>query len=319
MVKFSVIIPVYNASKTLDICLTSVLNQTIRDYEVIVVDDCSADNSEEIIKSYQVNLIKLDKNSGSGIARNEGAKISQGKFLMFIDSDIIVQEDWLEKIEKDFRELDTDIVSGTYGASVGNSFLEKFAFYELLFRRPSKPGFVNSFPSNNFAIKKEVFKELNGFPTERNFFAEDLEFGLKASIKYKIFWDPSIKVSHHFHTSLWKYLKQQYRFARDTIRVYKRNKWFSNITRKENTYQGEKNKITIALTALSLFISIFFLINIKFLYSLFILPLSTILDASIYITFLKEKKPVYSLYTLLTLILRNIVWVIGMIIGVFKK
>ena len=319
MVKFSIIIPVYNAELTLKKCLDPITQQTMKNYEIIVVDDKSKDNSIEIAKNYILRLIELEKNSGSGIARNTGVKASNGKFLVFIDSDVIVESNWLEKIDRDFTQHSADVVSGTYNGSVGDSFIETFSFYELMLRRRKTAGFVGSFPSNNFAIKKEIFLDVGGFPTERNFYAEDLEFSIKIGKRYKIFWDSSIGGLHHFHPSLKKYLKQQYRFARDTIRVYKRNKWIRDITKNNGTYQGEKNKVIILLTfvgLLSFFVSIF---TFSFNYFVLTMLFALLLDVDIFITFLNKKMVFRCIASIPLLLLRNLTWVIGMSIGVFKR
>lgn len=90
----SVIIPVYNAEKYIQQCLSSILIQTFQDYEVIVVDDCSTDDSIKIIELMmpifkdKLKLIKRSKNSGSpAIPRNIGMRCSRGKYISFIDND----------------------------------------------------------------------------------------------------------------------------------------------------------------------------------------------------------------------------------------
>lgn len=92
----TVIVPVYNTSKYLNRCIESVLNQTINNIAIIIVNDGSTDNSEEIIEKYLINrfnieYIKLKKNIGVGNARNLGIKKSKTKYITFIDSD-----DWID-------------------------------------------------------------------------------------------------------------------------------------------------------------------------------------------------------------------------------
>ena len=94
-VKISVIVPVYNVEKYLSKCLESVLNQTFKDFELIIVNDGSTDNSQGIIDKYSsidsrvISLLK--KNGGQGSARNYGLQYANGEFITFIDSD-----DWVE-------------------------------------------------------------------------------------------------------------------------------------------------------------------------------------------------------------------------------
>lgn len=104
-VSISVVIPVYNRSKTIRYCLDSVLNQTLSPLEVLVVDDCSTDTTKEIVKSYidhRVRCIELEKNSGAQAARNRGILEARGIWIAFQDSD----DEWLpDKLEKQVAVL----------------------------------------------------------------------------------------------------------------------------------------------------------------------------------------------------------------------
>ena len=90
MDKVSIIIPMYNSEKYILDCLNSIINQTYRNIEVIVVDDCSTDNSVKLVKSLKderIKLIKQKKNKGVSKARNKGVYNSTGSYLCFLDSD----------------------------------------------------------------------------------------------------------------------------------------------------------------------------------------------------------------------------------------
>lgn len=103
MKKVSVVIPVYNSSKHLSECLSSVINQTYKNLEIIVIDDYSSDNSIEIIESFKdsrIKLIKHSENMGAAKTRNDGIESATGDFICFLDSD----DYWkLKKIEKQLR------------------------------------------------------------------------------------------------------------------------------------------------------------------------------------------------------------------------
>lgn len=103
MNKVSVVIPVYNSDQFIKECLDSVINQTYKNIEIIVVDDCSSDNSVKIIKSIndkRIKLIRLKHNVGVATARNKGIEIATGDYLCFLDSD----DYWyLDKIEKQLK------------------------------------------------------------------------------------------------------------------------------------------------------------------------------------------------------------------------
>ncbi len=88
----SVIMPCYNSSKYLSKSIESVIQQTYGNIELIIIDDCSTDNSLSIINDFiskdkRIKLLKLEKNSGAAIARNKGIKLAKGKFIAFLDSD----------------------------------------------------------------------------------------------------------------------------------------------------------------------------------------------------------------------------------------
>lgn len=99
----SIIIPVYNAQETLHRCLESILKSTYKGYEMILVDDGSKDNSYDICLEYSnkysfIKTIKNDKNRKVSYTRNNGLKNANGKYIVFIDSDDLIKEDYLEKL-----------------------------------------------------------------------------------------------------------------------------------------------------------------------------------------------------------------------------
>ena len=107
MKKISVIIPVYNAEKTIRRCLESIMSSEYEEYEVIVVDDGSTDNSASILFEYvnrdrRVKIIN-QPNSGPSIARNKGLELAEGEIIAFVDSDDYVRNDYLDQLEKVFR------------------------------------------------------------------------------------------------------------------------------------------------------------------------------------------------------------------------
>lgn len=115
MPKVSVIVPVYNVSAFLPKCLDSLVNQTLDDIEIIIVNDGSTDNSESIIDTYAANYPKIvkaftKKNGGLSDARNFGIKKATGDFLGFVDSDDFVEVTMFEKLYNRAFETDSDIV-----------------------------------------------------------------------------------------------------------------------------------------------------------------------------------------------------------------
>ena len=114
MIKVSIIIPVYNAEKYLEKCLDSVINQTLKEIEIICIDDCSTDNSYSILERYRdkyngIIICKNIKNSGSSFSRNLGLSKAKGEYIGFIDSDDYIDERYFEELYNTAKKYDSDI------------------------------------------------------------------------------------------------------------------------------------------------------------------------------------------------------------------
>jgi len=114
MVTLSTIIPVYNAEDTLAYCLDSILNQSYPNFEVILVDDGSTDNSSELCKVYVEKDLRIKyfrkENGGSASARNFGLSKANGEYISWIDADDWIENDMFEEFLQKFKDTDADIV-----------------------------------------------------------------------------------------------------------------------------------------------------------------------------------------------------------------
>ena len=114
MVKVSVIVPVYNVEKYLDKCLTTLAKQTLKDIEIIIVNDGSPDNSQKIIdkytKKYSNMKCYIKENGGLSDARNYGIKKANGEYIAFLDSDDYVTEDMYKKMYEKAKSGNFDMV-----------------------------------------------------------------------------------------------------------------------------------------------------------------------------------------------------------------
>jgi glycosyltransferase involved in cell wall biosynthesis len=115
--KISVIIAMYNAEKYLAVCLKSILIQTLTDFEVIVVDDCSTDNSLAIAENYlerfggRLKILMLEKNTGSGaVPRNIGLEHARGKYIFFMDNDDLLIDNAFEELFKCAEDYQADVI-----------------------------------------------------------------------------------------------------------------------------------------------------------------------------------------------------------------
>lgn len=110
----SVIVPVYNAEKFLNRCIDSILGQTYKDFELILVDDGSQDHSSDILNKYakmdhRVNLISQNNKGVSG-ARNTGLQAAKGEYFLYVDADDWIEQDMIEKLISTGRKEDADII-----------------------------------------------------------------------------------------------------------------------------------------------------------------------------------------------------------------
>ena len=116
--RFSVIVPVYNVEDYLETCVASVIAQTCRDYEIILVDDGSTDHSaamcDQLARQHHCRVIH-QKNGGLGAARNTGIEAAQGDYLFFLDSDDFISPDTLQGLSEEMDRVPADIY--TFGLS----------------------------------------------------------------------------------------------------------------------------------------------------------------------------------------------------------
>lgn len=118
MVRFSIIVPVYNVEKYLDRCLNSIVNQNYKNYEVIVVNDGSTDNSEQIIDNYIKKYSFINKynkeNGGLSDARNYGIEKAIGDYLLFVDGDDYIDNNLLLKLDEVVLKKEYDLIKFGY-------------------------------------------------------------------------------------------------------------------------------------------------------------------------------------------------------------
>ena len=167
--KYSVIVPTYNREKYISKCVESVLNQTYDNFELIIVDDGSTDNTENIIKEYNDKRLKYFKNDNHGIAysRNFGIDKATGDYLFFLDSDDYIDYDLLSVVNENMKKNDILIfdyneVFEKDGKVVENKF-EEFNKYTLK-DHPELINIINLGPCNK-VYKKDLFNDKNNrFP-----------------------------------------------------------------------------------------------------------------------------------------------------------
>lgn len=182
MKKVSVIIPVYNVENYLRKCLDSLVNQTLKDIEIIVVNDGTTDNSQEIINEYVKKYPKkivsvIQENGGQGTARNTGLLHAKGEYIGYVDSDDYVEENMYEELYKKAKEEDSDIVI------CGNNVVKEN--YELF----SKEDVDKEFLLGKMAVWNKIYKKNiivdNKIQFRSKVWYEDLDFTMKVYFSSK--------------------------------------------------------------------------------------------------------------------------------------
>jgi glycosyltransferase involved in cell wall biosynthesis len=123
--KVSVIIPTFNSEKFIKRAIYSVLIQSYKDFELIIVDDCSTDNTVKIIESFnddRIKIVKHDVNTGVGVARQTGLKYTTGDFVLFVDSDDYLKDDFIEMCVLLQKQENADIIYTSFSISFPNAF-----------------------------------------------------------------------------------------------------------------------------------------------------------------------------------------------------
>jgi len=188
MKKISLIVPIYNTEKYLDTCIKSLINQTLKDIEIILINDGSPGNCDKIIKKYQdPRIIYIKKeNEGIGKTRNLGIKTAKGKYVAFVDSDDFLQLDFCQKMyEKAEKEASDLVICNFYDLYETKKVERKFAEFNNtnIKKEPEIINKINLGPCNKIYLLKMLKK--NSIYFEENLKYEDAPFVLKALINAK--------------------------------------------------------------------------------------------------------------------------------------
>ena len=118
MVSITVIVPIYNVEKYLKRCIESILNQTFKDFELLLLNDGSTDSSGKICDIYASKdnriVVRHKKNQGVSTTRNLGIDIAKGEYITFIDSDDWIEKDYLEKMYSKIKEMNVPLLITGY-------------------------------------------------------------------------------------------------------------------------------------------------------------------------------------------------------------
>ncbi|MPL55210.1 hypothetical protein SDC9_00677 [bioreactor metagenome] len=218
----SIIVAIFNRKDELFELLNSLIAQTDKNFEVIIVDDGSIIDLLPTVETFkemlEIQYFKKE-NSGPGLSRNYGARRAKNDWLVFVDSDVIVEKDYIENIKKNLENTDCAAFGGADKAHKGFNLLQKAISYSMtsVFTtggiRGSKKAVTRFQPrSFNMGVNKEIFLKIGGFSEMRIGEDPDLSMTIWENGYQTAFFD-DIGVYHKRRTDLGKFSKQVYQFG----------------------------------------------------------------------------------------------------------
>jgi glycosyltransferase involved in cell wall biosynthesis len=206
----SIVIPNRNGAATIGKCLAAALASRHDDFEVIVVDDASEDDSVEIIGRFPCRLVRLARHGGAAKARNTGAAHSRGDVLFFTDADCVMQPDNLAIASRALARAGAQgVVGGTYTPLPHDRrFFSAFQSAFIHHCETSNPQRPDYLATHALAIQATTFRDSDGFREDFLPILEDVEYSHRLRrIGYSLVMDPALQVQHIFGYSLARSLR----------------------------------------------------------------------------------------------------------------
>lgn len=229
--KYSIIVPVYNRPNEVDELLQSLCQQTVKDFEVLIIEDGSIKTCKDVCDKY-ANILVLHyhakENSGPGQSRNYGAERAKGEYVIILDSDVVLPNTYIEAIDK---SLTSEIIAfgGPDAAHPSFTSIQKAISYSMtsFFTtggiRGGKAKLDKFYPrSFNMGTRRDVYLQLGGFTKMR--FGEDIDFSyriVEAGYRPQLF--PEAWVWHKRRTDFRKFFRQVYNSGIARINLEKRH------------------------------------------------------------------------------------------------
>ncbi|AMR33232.1 glycosyltransferase [Mucilaginibacter sp. PAMC 26640] len=227
---FSIIIPLYNRPQEIDELLGSLVLQTYKQFEVLVIEDGSTEKAEDIVEGYADRLdVKyfFKENEGQGFTRNFGFKRAKGEYFIVFDSDCLIPDDYLQIVNDSLSANWLDAYGGPDGAHPSFTPIQKAISYSMTSPfttggiRGNKKAIGQFHPrSFNMGISRQVWEKAGGFIITR--LGEDIEYSIRIHAKgYQIGLIADAIVFHKRRTDFVKFFKQLHFFGRARINIYK--------------------------------------------------------------------------------------------------
>lgn len=254
--KASIIIPTYNRAKILKECLEALGKQSVKDFEVIVVDDGGSDNTKEIVDSARGLKTRYfrQKHSQQGVARNKGIKKAIGEYIFFIGDDILPEKNWIEEHLR-LHEENNDI--SVLGLTLWHPELEVNDFMKYL--APNGPqfnyGLIKDFKNcgwqfywtSNISTPRKLFKKELFDENFRGWGYEDLELGYRLEKNgAKIVFNPKARAYHyHYYNNPESFLEKQKDAAKNATRFVKIHPELASLIKENRLKSWQRGLLSI--------------------------------------------------------------------------
>ena len=230
--KYSIIVPVYNRPDEVDELLESLVEQTEKDFEVVVVEDGSSTPCEDVCRRYKDKLdirYFMKPNSGPGQSRNYGVERANGEYVIILDSDVVLPPGYIHSVSLELERQPADAFGGPDSAHPSFTDTQKAISYSMTsffttggIRGSKKKKLDKFYPrSFNMGVRRDVYQKLGGFSKMR--FGEDIDFSIrifKAGCSCRLF--PDSWVWHKRRTDFRKFFRQVYNSGIARINLYKK-------------------------------------------------------------------------------------------------
>lgn len=231
----SIIVPVYNRPDEVRELLASLVQQSVLDYELIIVEDGSTLPCRSILEGYASLLPNYTylpiSNAGPSKARNSGARIAQGDYLLILDSDVVLPPYFLERVADALRQTGADAWGGPDTAAPDFSPMQKAVNYAMTSLwttggiRGGKADGMEKFKPRTFNMgcRRELFLSLGGFSEDMRY-GEDIDFSLRLlSSGAKVLLFPEAYVYHKRRVDMYQFFMQVYRSGQARIELERRH------------------------------------------------------------------------------------------------
>ena len=230
--RYSIIVPVYNRPDEVDELLQSLCEQTVKDFEVLIVEDGSVKPCKDVCDKY-ASILDLHyyakENSGPGQSRNYGAERANGEYVIILDSDVVLPASYLQAVEDELKQNPCEAFGGPDATHPSFTPIQKAISYSMtsFFTtggiRGGKAKLDKFYPrSFNMGIRRDVYLQLSGFTKMR--FGEDIDFSyriVEAGFMPRLF--PEAWVWHKRRTDFRKFFRQVYNSGIARINLEKRH------------------------------------------------------------------------------------------------